>query len=113
MLTAGNASDSTTLQKYNLSCLKGKLVGYNGYFSAALAKYLSSFGVSLITKLKKKSKDKSALRLLKDAYLLRRRGMVESVLPSPCLNGVFDQFVLWLGSLLAPSRQAFHRSKTQ
>jgi hypothetical protein len=80
MLTAGNASDSTTLQKYDLSCLKGKLIGDKGYISAALTAHLASFGVSLITKLKKKSKDKTALRLLEDALLLRRRGMVESVI---------------------------------
>jgi Transposase DDE domain len=80
MVTPGNASDSTTLQKHDLSCLIGKLVGDKGYISAALTLHLASFGVALITKLRKNTKQKTALRLLEDALLLRSRGMVESVI---------------------------------
>jgi hypothetical protein len=80
MVTPGNASDSSTLQKYDLSCLIGKLVGDKGYISATLTLHLASFGVALITKLRKNTKQKTALRLLEDALLLRSRGMVESVI---------------------------------
>ena len=59
------------------SKLSGKIVGDKGYLSQALSDDLLSRGLQLITKVKKNMKNK--LMTLLDKFLLRKRGLIETV----------------------------------
>jgi len=77
-LTPGNVSDSnreviTRITKK----LFGKLFGDRGYISSKIFKELYSKGVFLVTKIRKNMKNK--LMELEDKFLLKKRGVIESV----------------------------------
>lgn len=79
-LTAGNVDDRTPLPGLlrQVRHLLGKLFADKGYLSAALRQQLrASFGIELITRLKKNMKN--VLMPLEDKLLLRRRAIIESV----------------------------------
>ena len=57
--------------------MKGKAFADKGYIGEKLAKKLFENGIHLITKIKKKMKNK--LMLMSDKILLRKRAIIESV----------------------------------
>jgi hypothetical protein len=77
MLTAGNVSDTSTVM-----CLAkdlfGKLFGDRGYISNTLFAQLYEQGIQLVTKIRKNMKNK--LISLYDKLLLRKRGVIDSVI---------------------------------
>ena len=77
VLTTGNIDD----RKPVLELLKGqsgKFFGDKGYISAALARELRDLKIVLVTKFKKKMKNK--LMTMLDKQILRKRAIVESVI---------------------------------
>jgi hypothetical protein len=76
-LTPGNTDDRKPVVDLSQE-LFGRLFGDRGYISAKLFKELFDNGVRLVTKLKKGMQNK--LIPLEDALLLRKRGLIESVL---------------------------------
>jgi len=77
-LTPGNISDNNKKVVTNLAQkLSGKLIGDKGYISSKLFKELYLNGIKLITKIKKNMKNK--LMELFEKFLLRKRGVIESV----------------------------------
>jgi Transposase DDE domain len=78
--TPGNVDDRTpvTAMLRQVRNLFGKLFGDKGYLSQALFDQLRQlFGIELVTKLKKKMKNR--LMSLTDKLLLRKRAIVESI----------------------------------
>ena len=75
-LTPGNVDDRTPVPDLAAG-LWGKLFGDRGYLSQELFEQLQQTGVQLITKLKRKMKNK--LMPLLDKLLLRKRVLIESV----------------------------------
>jgi Transposase DDE domain len=75
-LTPGNVDDRTPVPDLADS-LWGKLFGARGYISQESFERLQQSGVQLITKLKRKMKNK--LMPLLDKLLLRKRALIESV----------------------------------
>jgi len=75
-ITAGNVDDRDPVPELARS-LFGKLFGDRGYISQALFEQLWGQGVQLITKLRKKMKNK--LLPLFDKLLLRKRSIIETV----------------------------------
>lgn len=75
-LTPGNVDDRTPVPDLAAG-LWGKLFGDRGYISQELFEQLQQTGVQLITKLKRKMKNK--LMPLLDKLLLRKRVLIESV----------------------------------
>ena len=79
VLTPGNVDDRAPVPTLvNQSKLMGKLVGDRGYISSKLAESLFSRGVQLITKTRKNMK--KCLMTLKDKLLLRKRGIIETII---------------------------------
>ena len=78
LITPGNVDDrNPEVVKKLTKKLFGKLFGDRGYISAKLFDELWQRGIQLITRLKKKMRNK--LMLLEDKLILRRRGIIESV----------------------------------
>lgn len=77
MLTPGNVSDLTALP-FLTDGLFGKLFGDKGYISHQMFETLLSHGLQLITKLRANMKNK--LMTIVDKILLRKRGMIDSVI---------------------------------
>ena len=75
-LTPGNVDDRTPVPDLAAN-LWGKLFGDRGYISQELFERLQQGGVQLITKLKRRMKNK--LLPLLDKLLLRKRALIESV----------------------------------
>ncbi len=75
-LTPGNVDDRTPVPDL-ATALWGKLFGDRGYISQELFERLQQTGVQLITRLKRKMKNK--LMPLLDKVLLRKRALIESV----------------------------------
>jgi len=75
-LTSGNVDDRKPLQGM-VKGMKGKLFGDRGYISEKLRSTLLEQGILLITKLKKKMKNR--LMTLYDKIMLRKRALIESV----------------------------------
>ena len=79
MLTPGNVDDRTPVQKFvHLASFIGKLVGDRGYISSELFHSLFPKKVQLITKIKKNMK--KTLMSLYDKLLLRKRGIIETII---------------------------------
>jgi hypothetical protein len=78
-ITPGNVADSNpgVVGKITKK-LFGKLFGDRGYISQKLFKSLYSRGVELVTKLRRNMKNK--IMQIYDKFLLRKRGMIESVI---------------------------------
>jgi Transposase DDE domain len=78
ILTPGNAHDLKALPRL-AKRLFGKLFGDKGYLSAAMCKMLfESYGVQLITKLRRNMKNQ--LMPLADKLLLRKRAIAETII---------------------------------
>lgn len=78
MLTPGNTDDRKPVPQL-LKHLFGKVFGDRGYISQALASQLRrTSNIQIVTKLRRNMKNR--LMLLSDKLLLRRRGLVESVI---------------------------------
>jgi hypothetical protein len=75
-LTAANVDDRTPVPELTQGII-GKLFGDRGYISQALFEQLWQQGLQLVTKLKKKMKNR--LMPLLDKILLRKRAIIESV----------------------------------
>lgn len=75
-LTSGNIDDRVPVPKMTKN-IKGKMFADRGYISQKLQKVLKESGLLLITKIKKKMKNK--LMHLWDKLMLRKRGIIESV----------------------------------
>ena len=75
-ITPGNVDDRTPVPAL-VAGLRGKLFGDRGYISQKLFEQLQQSGVQLITKLKRRMKNK--LIPLLDKVLLRKRMLIESV----------------------------------
>ncbi len=75
-ITPGNVDDRTPVPAL-VAGLWGKLFGDRGYISQKLFEQLQQSGVQLITKLKRRMKNK--LIPLLDKVLLRKRMLIESV----------------------------------
>ena len=79
MLTPGNVDDRTpVLALSDQVNLIGKLVGDRGYISSKLGEELLSKGIQLITRIKKNMKNR--LMNLSDKLLLRKRGIIETII---------------------------------
>lgn len=76
-LTPGNCDDRQPVPDL-VKELFGKLFGDKGYISQPLSETLSDGGVQLVTKLKKKMKNR--LLSLFDQIMLRKRAIIESVI---------------------------------
>ncbi len=76
-LTAGNVSDITVLPSMTEK-LFGRLFGDKGYISQELFEKLFAQGIQLITKLRAKMKNR--LMQVVDKILLRKRGMIDSII---------------------------------
>ena len=75
-LTPGNVDDRKPVAKLARG-LYGKLFGDRGYISQALQAVLSQQGLQLITKIKKKMKNR--LLGVWDQLLLRKRALIETI----------------------------------
>ena len=76
-LTPGNTDDRKPVPEL-LKGLYGKVFGDRGYVSQALSSQLRrDFGIGLITKLRRKMKNR--LMVLSDKLWLRKRGLIETV----------------------------------
>ena len=75
-LTSGNVDDRKPVPEL-VKGIFGKLFGDKGYIAKALFAELFECGIQLITKLKKKMKNR--LMSLTDKALLRKRAIIESV----------------------------------
>jgi IS5 family transposase len=78
-LTPGNVDDRTPLPKLAAD-LFGKLFGDKGYLSQPLTESLLKTGLTLITRRRKNMKNQAPLLPLLDALLLRKRGLIDSVI---------------------------------
>ncbi len=76
-LTPGNVDDRTPVPEM-VGRLRGKLIGDRGYISAPLTALLFEHGLHLITRLRKKMKNR--LMLLSDKLLVRKRAIIESII---------------------------------
>ena len=76
-LTTGNIDDRKPVREL-LKGQYGQFFGDKGYISAALAQDLRQSNVVLVTKFKKRMKNK--LMTMLDKQLLRKRAIVESVI---------------------------------
>lgn len=76
-LTPGNVDDRTPVPEM-VGRLRGKLIGDRGYISAPLTALLFEQGLHLITRLRKKMKNR--LMLLSDKLLVRKRAIIESII---------------------------------
>lgn len=76
-LTTGNIDDRKPVPEL-LKGQQGQFFGDKGYISAALARDLRNSNVILVTKFKKKMKNK--LMTMLDKQLLRKRAIIESVI---------------------------------
>ena len=77
MLTPGNVSDISVVKNLIGKKMTGKLFGDKGYISQKLFEQMLERGVELITRLKKKMKN----RLIKvyDKLMLRKRAIIETI----------------------------------
>ena len=77
MITPGNTSDIKPVENLTAK-LKGKLIGDKGYISKKLLDKLRARGLHLITKIRSNMKNK--LMEMWDKMLLKKRGVIESVI---------------------------------
>lgn len=77
MLTPGNVNDRVPIFKL-VKDVFGKLFGDRGYISQELSDQLFAIGIQMVTKLKKNMKNK--LMCMIDKVLLKKRGLVDSVI---------------------------------
>ena len=77
MITAGNTDDRKPVRELSKN-LFGKLFGDKGYISTELGDDLLGKGIQLITKIKSNMKNK--LMLMTDKVLLRKRGIIETII---------------------------------
>jgi hypothetical protein len=78
ILTPGNTADNDVDVVTRLCRgLLGKLFGDKGYISKELTKALATQGLELITKVRRNMKNK--LLRLSDAYMLRKRAIIETI----------------------------------
>ena len=77
MVTAGNIDDRKPVPQMCKNII-GKLIGDKGYISKQLFEDLMEHGLQLITKIKNRMKNK--LMPLIDKFLLRKRGIVETII---------------------------------
>ena len=78
-ITSGNVDDRAPVRDL-LKEIKAKVIGDKGYLSQALFDDLFDQGVTLITKIKKRMKNK--LMSLKDKAMLQKRGFIETIFSS-------------------------------
>jgi Transposase DDE domain len=78
VLTPGNTDDRKPVPKLVESKIMGLLFGDRGYISADLAKRLRKHGVQLVTRIRSNMKNK--LMPLIDKLLLRKRGIIETII---------------------------------
>ena len=78
-ITPGNVDDRTPVRDL-LKGIKARVIGDKGYLSQALFDDLFDQGVTLITKIKKRMKNK--LMSLKDKAMLQKRGFIETIFSS-------------------------------
>ncbi|MFZ0565279.1 MAG: transposase, partial [Chlamydiales bacterium] len=78
MLTPGNIDDRKPVPKLVESKISGLLFGDRGYVSADLVAKLRKTGVQLITRIRSNMKNK--LMPLTDKLLLRKRGIIETII---------------------------------
>lgn len=121
-LSPGNTSDLAVLPKITQG-LVGKLFGDKGYISQEMFENLFSRGLQLITKLRAKMKNR--LMPVIDKILLRKRGMIDSVigqLKSICqiehsrhrspINFVVNLLGGLVGYSLKPDKPSLHLEKS-
>ncbi|MGR3952017.1 MAG: IS982 family transposase [Chlamydia sp.] len=77
MITAGNHDDRKAVPSLSEKIF-GKIFGDKGYISSELGKILLEKGIQLITKLKSNMKNK--LMPMIDTLLLRKRGIIETII---------------------------------
>jgi len=77
VLTSGNVNDRVPILQL-LKDVFGKVFGDRGYISQELAEQLLEIGIQMVTKIKKNMKNK--LMDLGDKWLLKKRGLVDSVI---------------------------------
>ena len=75
-VTSGNVDDRKPVLDL-MQHLTGKLIGDKGYISQKLSESLADKGVQLITKVKKKMKNKFMTTV--DKILLRKRAIIETI----------------------------------
>jgi hypothetical protein len=112
-LTPGHVNDKDeTVIDHLTKGLFGKLIGDKGYISQKLFEKLLKRGIRLITKLKKRMKNK--LMPLIDKLLLRKRALIESLfdqlkniamLEHTRHRSPINAMVNWMGALIAYSYQ--------
>ena len=78
-ITPGNVDDRTPVRDL-LKGIKARVIGDKGYLSQALFDDLFDQGVTLITKIKKRMKNK--FMSLKDKAMLQKRGFIETIFSS-------------------------------
>ena len=86
MITPGHVDDRTPVRDL-LRGIKARLIGDRGYVSQALFDDLFDQGVTLITKIKKRMKNR--FMSLKDKAMLQRRGFIETIFSSLKSLGTF------------------------
>ena len=86
MITPGYVDDRTPVRDL-LRGIKARLIGDKGYVSQALFDDLFDQGVTLITKIKKRMKNR--FMSLKDKAMLQRRGFIETIFSSLKSLGTF------------------------
>ena len=86
MITPGNCDDRTPVRDL-LRGIKARLVGDKGYVSQALFDDFFNQGVTLISKIKKRMKNR--FMSLKDKAMLQRRGFIETIFSSLKSLGTF------------------------
>ena len=78
-LTSGNVADNNqSIVDLITQNMHGKLFGDKGYISSSLFKNLFAKGLHLVTKVKKNMKNK--LMNMQDKLMLKKRGIIESVI---------------------------------
>ena len=77
-LSPGNVDDRTPIPALVENKITGLLFGDRGYISANLAEKLRDFNVQLITRIRSNMKNK--LMPLFDKLLLRKRGIIETII---------------------------------
>jgi hypothetical protein len=77
MLTSGNVDDRVPVPELTKK-LFGKIFGDKGYISSELGESLLKRGLQLITKIKSNMKNK--MMLMTDKLLLRKRGIIETII---------------------------------
>jgi hypothetical protein len=117
MLTPGNTHDLKPVPRL-VKRLSGKLFGDKAYPSQPVFKeLLETYGIQLITKLRKNMKNQ--LMPLTDKLMLRKRAIVETIVDQlknisqiehsrHRSDQLLGQCGVWLDCLLSPAQEAFN-----